>query len=107
MQFTEEKLGRTERTEYDLDFQDLEKKTDLTRSYTEKIKNNTAAVIVPNPGINRCNRVKGKVGIQLYTFSRQSRNNVQRQCPDEQARVEEGANDQPRVFGRRHDRGRE
>lgn len=50
MQFTEEKLGRTERTEYDLDFQELEKKTDLTRSYTEKIKNNTAAVIVPNPG---------------------------------------------------------
>ena len=50
LQFTEEKLGRTERTEYDLDFQELEKKTDLTRSYTEKIKNNTAAVIVPNPG---------------------------------------------------------
>jgi len=50
-QFTEEKLGRTERTEYDLDFQDLEKKTDLTRSYTEKIKNNTAAVIVPNPAV--------------------------------------------------------
>ena len=53
LQFTEEKLGRTERTEYDLDFQDLEKKTDLTRSYTEKIKNNTAAVIVPNPGKQR------------------------------------------------------
>lgn len=50
-QFTEEKLGRTERTEYDLDFQELEKKTDLTRSYTEKIKNNTAAVIVPNPAV--------------------------------------------------------
>ena len=51
-QFTEEKLGRTERTEYELEFQDLEKKTDLTKSYTEKIKNNTAAVIVPNPGGN-------------------------------------------------------
>ena len=31
---------------------ELEKKTDLTKSYTEKIKNNTAAVIVPNPGKN-------------------------------------------------------
>jgi len=50
-QFTEEKLGRTERTEYELEFQDLEKKTDLTKSYTEKIKNNTAAVIVPNPAV--------------------------------------------------------
>ena len=28
----------------------MEKKTDMTKSYTEKIKNNTAAVIVPNPG---------------------------------------------------------
>ena len=49
MQFTEEKLGRTERTEYEAEFQQLEKKTDLTKSYTEKIKNNTAAVIIPNP----------------------------------------------------------
>jgi len=50
-QFTEEKLGRTERTEYDLEYQHLEKKTDMTKSYTEKIKNNTAAVIVPNPAV--------------------------------------------------------
>jgi len=50
-QFTEEKLGRTERTEYDLEFQQMEKKTDLTKSYTEKIKNNTAAVIIPNPTV--------------------------------------------------------
>ena len=51
-QFTEEKLGRTERTEYESEFQELEKKTDLTKSYTEKIKNNTAAVIIPNPSKN-------------------------------------------------------
>ena len=50
LKFTEEKLGRTERTEYEQEYQELEKKTDLTKSYTEKIKNNTAAVIVPNPG---------------------------------------------------------
>merc|ERR1711953_225643 len=50
-QFTEEKLGRTERTEYEAEFQQLEKKTDLTKSYTEKIKNNTAAVIIPNPTV--------------------------------------------------------
>ena len=49
LQFTEEKLGRTERTEYEAEFQQLEKKTDLTKGYTEKIKNNTAAVIIPNP----------------------------------------------------------
>ena len=72
LQFTEEKLGRTERTEYDLDFQDLEKKTDLTRSYTEKIKNNTAAVIVPNPGKQmQSERKKSWYSIILFQPSEQ------------------------------------
>ena len=50
LQYTEEKLGQAERTEMEPEYQALEKKADLTKSYTEKIKNNTAAVIVPNPG---------------------------------------------------------
>jgi len=50
-QYTEEKLGKADRTEFDPYFQQLEVKTDVTKSYTEKIKNNTAAVLVPNPAV--------------------------------------------------------
>ena len=50
VQYTEEKLGNSEKTEFDPYFQKLENKTDVAKNYTEKIKNNTAAVIVPNPG---------------------------------------------------------
>jgi len=48
-QYTEEKLGKAERTQLDPHLAMLEKKTDNTKNLTEKIKNNAAAVLVPNP----------------------------------------------------------
>ena len=50
MQYTEEKLGKAVRTQLDPHLAMLEKKTDNTKNLTEKIKNNAAAVLVPNPG---------------------------------------------------------
>jgi len=48
-QFTEEKMGRAERTENDPQFGILSDKTDTTKNYTEKIVKDTEAVLVPNP----------------------------------------------------------
>eukprot|EP00090_Calanus_glacialis_P003045 TRINITY_DN12209_c0_g1_i3.p1 TRINITY_DN12209_c0_g1~~TRINITY_DN12209_c0_g1_i3.p1 ORF type:complete len:268 (-),score=83.74 TRINITY_DN12209_c0_g1_i3:515-1318(-) len=48
-QYTEEKLGKAERTEFEPQFQELEKKTENTKNLTERIKNNSTAVLVPNP----------------------------------------------------------
>ena len=50
MQFTEEKLGKAERTENDPHFENLAMKTDKTKMYTEKIVKDAEAVLVPNPG---------------------------------------------------------
>lgn len=52
MQFTEEKLGKAERTENDPHFENLARKTDKTKGYTEKLVKDTEAVLVPNPGEN-------------------------------------------------------
>ena len=49
-QFTEERLGKAERTENDAAFDNLGKKTDKIKGYTEKLVKNTEAVLVPNPG---------------------------------------------------------
>jgi len=49
VQFTEERLGKAERTELDPHFVALEQKTDSCKGYTEKIKANCEAVLVPNP----------------------------------------------------------
>ena len=49
-QYTEEKLGKAERTQLDPHLVVLETKTDNMKNLTEKIKNNSAAVLVPNPG---------------------------------------------------------
>lgn len=48
-QYTEEKLGKAERTELDPHIVMLEKKTENTKNYTERIKNNATAVVLPNP----------------------------------------------------------
>ena len=50
-QFTEERLGKAERTENDPAFETLAKKTDKVKGYTEKLVKNTEAVLVPNPGM--------------------------------------------------------
>jgi len=48
-QYTEERMGKAERTEMDPHIVTLEKKTENTKNYTERIKNNATAVILPNP----------------------------------------------------------
>ena len=53
-QYTEEKLGKAERTELDPHLMMLEKKTENTKNLTEKIKNNCTAVLIPNPGAIHC-----------------------------------------------------
>jgi len=49
VQYTEERLGKSERTELDPHLVMLEKKTENTKNLTEKIKNNATAVLIPNP----------------------------------------------------------
>ena len=48
-QFTEERLGKAERTENDPAFESLSKRTDKIKGYTEKLVKNSEAVLVPNP----------------------------------------------------------
>ena len=48
-QFTEERLGKAERTENDVAFENLAKRTDKIKGYSEKLVKNTEAVLVPNP----------------------------------------------------------
>jgi len=48
-QFTEEKMGKAERTENDVAFESLAKRSDKIKGYTEKLVKNTEAVLVPNP----------------------------------------------------------
>ena len=43
-------MGKAERTENDPAFENLSKKTDKVKGYTEKLVKNTEAVLVPNPG---------------------------------------------------------
>ncbi|XP_017019075.1 endophilin-B1 isoform X1 [Drosophila kikkawai] len=49
VQLTEEKLGTTERTEYDLHFQNLAERADVTKTWTEKLVRDTESVLIPNP----------------------------------------------------------
>ena len=49
-QFTEEKLGKAERTENDPHFDTLARKADKVKGYTEKLVKDGEAVLVPNPG---------------------------------------------------------
>ena len=50
LQYTEEKLGKAERTQLDPHLVMLETKTDNMTNLTTKLKDNSAAVLVPNPG---------------------------------------------------------
>jgi len=51
--FTEEKLGKAERTENDPHFETLARKSDKVKAYTEKLVKDGEAVLVPNPGKNQ------------------------------------------------------
>uniref|UniRef100_F6V8Q9 Uncharacterized protein n=2 Tax=Ciona intestinalis TaxID=7719 RepID=F6V8Q9_CIOIN len=48
-QFTEEKLGNAEKTEYDANFENLQMRYDKTKHWTEKLKSQTEASLQPNP----------------------------------------------------------
>ncbi|XP_064539495.1 endophilin-B1-like [Drosophila montana] len=49
VQLTEEKLGIIERTEYDIHFQNLAERADVTKTWTEKLVRDTESVLIPNP----------------------------------------------------------
>lgn len=48
-QFTGEKFGGAEKTEYDVNIEALIKRSDATKNLTEKIVNSTTSVLQPNP----------------------------------------------------------
>jgi BAR domain len=49
LQFTEEKLGQVERTDYDIQLENLIQKADRTKCWTEQILSSTEAILQPNP----------------------------------------------------------
>ncbi|KAL8606429.1 hypothetical protein ACOMHN_060334 [Nucella lapillus] len=49
VQFTEEKIGTAEKTEYDEQFENLKQRAMKTKLWTEEIKKGTEALIQPNP----------------------------------------------------------
>ncbi|XP_050309333.1 endophilin-B1 isoform X4 [Anthonomus grandis grandis] len=73
VQFTEEKLGKAEKTELDAHFENLWERAENTRKFTEKIVKNAEAVLVPNPG-NR---------IEDYVFEK-----IERQKPSRLSNLE-------------------
>lgn len=48
-QFTEEKLGNAEKTEFDANFENLQMRYEKTKHWTEKLKAHTETVLQPNP----------------------------------------------------------
>jgi len=50
VQFTEERLGTSEKTELDAHFENLSQRCDTTKSWTEKLVRDIDAVLTPNPG---------------------------------------------------------
>ena len=49
LQFTEEKLGQAEKTDYDAPFEMLLDRAEKTKNWTEKIMKQTETVLTPNP----------------------------------------------------------
>ena len=50
LQFTEEKLGTSEKTELDGQLETLQKRCDTTKLWTEKLVRDVDQVLTPNPG---------------------------------------------------------
>jgi len=53
LQYTEEKLGQAEKTDYDAPFEMLLDRAEKTRNWTEKIMKQTETVLTPNPSESR------------------------------------------------------
>ncbi|CAG0887891.1 unnamed protein product [Cyprideis torosa] len=49
VQYTEEKLGTSERTEFDAHFENLATRAEVTRKWTEKLSTDVQSVLIPNP----------------------------------------------------------
>lgn len=49
LQFTEEKLGSAEKTEFDAHFDKLLQRSDRTRIWSEKLLKSTGSLLQPNP----------------------------------------------------------
>lgn len=69
IQFTEEKLGQAEKTEYDEQYECLVQRADKTKDWTEKMVKQMEAVLQPNPTVRAEQAIHEKV--QAYTPSRQ------------------------------------
>lgn len=54
LQFTLERLGRAETTEYDTELETLLEQTDKIKTSTERILNSVELILQPNPGIVCC-----------------------------------------------------
>lgn len=52
MQYTEEKLGTSEKTELDQQYESLAEKCDKAKLYTEKVVNRAVSVLEPNPSLS-------------------------------------------------------
>lgn len=65
VQFTEEKLGQAEKTEYDAHFETLLQRSDKTKDWTEKLIKQMEAVLQPNPTVRAEQALHEKV--QAYT----------------------------------------
>ena len=50
VQFTLEKIGRAEATEYDSELENLLEQTDMIKTSTERILNCVELILQPNPG---------------------------------------------------------
>jgi len=61
VQYTEEKLGTSDKTELDEQYEELAEKCDKTKLYTEKIVNRTMSVLEPNPNFQMADFVLEKL----------------------------------------------
>lgn len=73
VQYTEEKLGTSEKTELDAHFENLVQRADKTKLWTEKILARTEGVLTPNPN----NRVEDYLFEKLEKKSRDRLSNME------------------------------
>ncbi|CAK8697983.1 endophilin-B1-like [Clavelina lepadiformis] len=73
-QYTEEKLGSAEKTEYDANFENLQIRYDKTKQWTEKLKSEMEVALQPNPNT----RMEDFVYMKLDRKPPERINNIER-----------------------------
>jgi endophilin-B len=73
VQLTEERLGTSERTELDSQFENLMERSDSTKNWTEKIVKDAESVLIPNPG----NRVEDYIFEKIEKKKPQRLSNIE------------------------------